>query len=461
MQPYDIRKLDRTCVWHPFTPTDAWCSSEYNSVVITSGEGPYLTDDMGNYYLDGNSSIWTNLHGHRHPAIDQAIREQLDRIAHSSFLGLTNDLAPRLAALLCGLASQGDYGVPLTRCFFSDDGSTAIEAAIKIVYQYFQQNDQPQRNRFISLSSGYHGDTVGAMSVGHSQIFHATYRGMLFKVDEIPNPGCYRCHYRKTEPMRSDARSYSSCREEAVAHVKKMLAERPGEYAAIVLEPRVQGAAGMIMHPHGFLQDVVKLAHQSGVKVILDEVMTGFGRTGSMFAFEHEDARPDVLCLAKGITGGYLPMAATLVTEEIFDGFRGSIERTFYHGHSYTGNQLGAAAALANLDILRNPATLQRIQQRSKAMHELSKKFWEHPNVGDVRQEGLILGVELVEDWRTREPFPYEKRVGYYVCEQARKYGLLTRAVGNVITLIPPYCATEEHLEQMVNAILSSMHDLL
>jgi adenosylmethionine-8-amino-7-oxononanoate transaminase len=450
--------LDQRHVWHPFTQMRDWNAPGHEPIVLVGGEGAVLRDDRGREYLDGNSSIWTNLHGHRRPEIDQAIRDQLDRLAHSSFLGLTNDVAPALAAELVEAA-----GLPAHRVFFSDDGSTAVEAALKMVFQARMQRDEPQRTLFLSLGSGYHGDTVGAMSAGHSARFHQVYRPLLFETREVLSPACYRCPHNKAEPVRgSDARATRSCRWECVDELEQ--ATRDVRASAFVLEPLVQGAAGMTMHPAGYLEKAAALCRERGIWLVLDEVMTGFGRTGTMFAFQREtEVRPDLVALAKGLTGGYLPVAATLAGPEIFDAFLGDFSelKTFFHGHSYTGNALGCAAARANLRIFREDNTLEKNIALRDRLATGTRRFWEHPHVGDVRQEGLICAIELVRRFETREPFPFAERIGHRVCEAARRHGLLTRPVGDVLVLMPPYCATTEQLDRMIEALWLGLCEVL
>lgn len=451
-------QLDQQHVWHPFTQMRDWNAPGHEPIVLIEGKGAVLRDDRGREYLDGNSSIWTNLHGHRRPEIDQAIREQLDRLAHSSFLGLTNDVAPALAAELLGAAA-----LPAHKVFFSDDGSTATEAALKMVFQARVQRGEPRRTLFLSLRNGYHGDTIGAMSAGHSATFHRAYRPLLFETREVLSPACYRCPHNKAEPVRgSDARLTRSCRWECVDDLEK--AARDADASAFVLEPRVQGAAGMTMHPHGYLEKAAALCRARGIWLVLDEVMTGFGRTGTMFAFQQEkDVRPDLIALAKGLTGGYLPVAATLVASEIFDAFLGDFSelKTFFHGHSYTGNALGCAAARANLRIFREEQTLQKNAALKDLLAKEIARFWDHPHVGDVRQEGLICAIELVSRFETREPFPFAERIGHRVCEAARRHGLLTRPVGDVLVLMPPYCTTPEQLRRMVEALWLGLCEVL
>ena len=451
--------LDRDHVWHPFTQMRDWNSASQSPVVIVEGRGAILQAEDGREYLDGNSSIWTNLHGHRRPEIDQAIRNQLDRIAHSSFLGQTNDVAPQLAGQLIEAAGLAGY-----RVFFSDDGSTAMEAAVKMVFQARIQRGEKQRTTFLSLAAGYHGDTLGAMSAGHSALFHRVYKPLLFETREVMSPACYRCPHNRAEPVRgTEARLSRQCQWECLGELTGVLDQLGETAAAFVLEPRVQGAAGMTMHPHGYLQQAAAACRERGVWLVLDEVMTGFGRTGAMFAFQSEEVVPDLVALAKGLTGGYLPVAATLASGDIFDAFLGDVSelKTFFHGHSYTGNALGCAAALANLKIFKTEKTLEKNAALQQALARGAAKFWEHPNVGDVRQEGLICAIEIVRDFKTREAFPLAERIGHRICEAARKHGLLTRPVGDVLVLMPPYCATEEQIFRMAEALRLGLGEVL
>jgi adenosylmethionine---8-amino-7-oxononanoate aminotransferase len=441
-----LSELDQKHLWHPFTPADLWLDPAFEPIIIEQGQGPWLISEKGQRYLDGNSSIWTNLHGHQRPEINHAIKRQLDRIAHSSFLGLSHDLAPLLAQQLAQLS-----GLP--RCFLSDNGSTAMEAALKIVWQYFQQNGQPQRQTFLSLNSAYHGDTVGAMSLSHSPTFHRTYANILFACHSFAPPSRYRCPYHSHPVILEN--------DPVIREFKKVLHQLGPRLAAYVVEPRVQGAAGFIMHPPGFLEITCRLAQEAGALVILDEVMTGCGRTGPFFAFQNEKVQPNLIALAKGLSGGYLPLAATLVEEEIFNGFRGDISRTFYHGHSYTGNALGCAAALASLNLLE---TTHHQAHREKlaaslALHE--DLFRSHPQVGNVRREGCILAIELMADPSTTTPFSAEKRIGAKVCQSAARHGLLTRPVGDVLVLMPPYCCTASEIKQMAEILHQSLAETL
>lgn len=453
---------DKRFLWHPFTPMDAWLDPGYEPVMITSGDGAELIDTEGRRYLDGNSSIWTNLHGHGHPQLTKAIQEQAALISHSSALGLGNPLAAELAEKLVGLLPEetGPY-----RVFLSDDGSTAMECALKIAWQYFQQNGQPQRTQFLGLTGSYHGDTVGAMSLGKSGSFHAPYQPILFPTHEIPAPDCLRCPQRKNRQSRIDVRLACGCGprpgESSLVAMEQKFVELGDTVAALVLEPRVMGAAGMVMHPPGFLAAAAALAKRHGALLILDEIMVGFGRTGKMLAEEHEGVTGDLIALAKGLTAGTLPLGATLVKNELFEGFRGGLERTFFHGHSYSGNQLGCAAALANLEIFATEPVLERVAERATWLREASQCFLELPQVAEIRQEGLILAIELVQDRESLTPFPTAWRVAHQITERARRDGLLTRGLGSILFLLPPYCSTQEQIEKMVAALFHSTKEVL
>ena len=454
----EVAKLDQRYLWHPFTQMKEWCASE--PIVIVAGQGAILRDEKGNEFIDGNSSIWTNLHGHNHASLNQALQNQLQRIAHSSFLGFTNDLAPRLGQKLVEmLCPKSNH-----RVFFSDDGSTAMEAGLKMIVQAREQRGEKDRIGFVVLGGAYHGDTVGAMSLGKSPLFHKTYGRLMFETREVMSPACYQCPYNKTKPQKGvEAREARCCDWECLSQLQETLEKSKNETAAFVLEPLVQGAAGLWMHPKGYLKKASELCRETGVWLFLDEVLTGFGRTGAMFASNQEQVVPDVVALAKGLTAGYMPLAATLASQEIFEAFLGDYEefKSFFHGHSYTGNALGCAVALENLSIFEKEKTLQQNQKLSENLKQLTQQFWKHPHVGDVRQEGVMIAIELVEEFETRRGFPLEKRIGHWVCEAAKKHGLLTRPIGNVLLLMPPYCITEEETERMVNALWRGLCDVL
>jgi adenosylmethionine-8-amino-7-oxononanoate aminotransferase len=489
---HPLAQLDHAHVWHPFTQMRDWLKRE--PIVIKSGQGAVLRDVHGKEYLDANSSIWTNLHGHQHPKINAAIARQLKKIAHSSALGFANEPASLLAAELVKAANPKSriQNPKLEKVFFSDDGSTALEVALKLAYEFTRRTRGPKtKPRFLSLDGAYHGDTIGAVSLGHIDLFHKAYGGMLFDTDKVMSPYCYRCPFNKAKPERADAREYRKCNWECVGKVEQkfsVLKKRGNPYAALVFEPLMQGAAGMIPQPQGWLKRVTDIARGHGALLIADEVMTGFGRTGgervkgrrgetgrlslapflpfsqsSPFACHHESVQPDFLCVAKGLTGGYLPMAATLTTQTVFDAFLGEYEefRTFFHGHSFTGNQLGASAALASLKILESKSSLSARAKLETALAAELETLWELPQIGDIRRVGLIAGIELVKDWRTRQPFDLRERAGIRVCEAMPKRGVLTRPIGNVIVLMPPYCTTPAQVRKMVAALAESIRECL
>jgi adenosylmethionine---8-amino-7-oxononanoate aminotransferase len=470
-----LARLDQQYFWHPFTQMRDWSKRE--PVVIIRGKGAVLRDSKGRNYLDANSSIWTNLHGHNHPKINAAIRAQLRKIAHSSTLGLANEPAALLSEKLVRVANPRFSGgnkdrtfkakLPLTKVFFSDDGSTAMEVALKLAYEFTRRTRRSSCPRFLSLEGAYHGDTIGAVAMGHIDLFHKTYQGLLFKTDRVMAPYCYRCRFNRAKPERADAREYRKCKWECLQAIELKFAsqKRKGNsYAGFVFEPLIQGAAGMIPQPEGWLRKAAAIARSYGALLVADEVMTGFGRAGTkrlgagfppLFASHQEGVQPDFLAVAKGFTGGYLPMAATLTTQKVFDAFLGEYQefKTFFHGHSYTGNQLGASAALANLEILQTTASLAARQRLERLFRKELQGLWRHPNIGDIRQVGLIAGIELVKNWRTREPFALRERAGIRVCEVMAQLGVLTRPIGNVVVLMPPYCTSHEQLKQMVAAL--------
>jgi adenosylmethionine-8-amino-7-oxononanoate aminotransferase len=458
--------LDRKYIWHPFTQMRDWLKRE--PIVIVDGKGAVLRDARGNTYLDGNSSIWTNLHGHRHPKINAAIRQQLGQIAHSSALGLANRPASFLAEKLIKTANSGpaqNAGRALRRVFFSDDGSTAVEAALKMAHQFACRARPGKKPKFLAVGGAYHGDTIGAVSLGHIALFHRAYGGLLFKSDSVPSPYCYRCPFNRAKPERADAREYRRCNWECASRLEQKFSaqkKKGNAYAAFIVEPLMQGAAGMIAHPQGWLHRAAAITRRHGALLIADEVMTGFGRSGSLFACHQESVQPDLMALAKGMTGGYLPMAATLTTQRIFDAFLGRYEdfKTFHHGHSYTANQLGAAASLASLELLQSPRSLAARRILEKTLRAELKSLWTLPAVGDIRQVGLMAGVELVKHWETRERFAPRERAGIRVCEALARRGVLTRPVGDVIVLMPPYCTTPAQARRMVAALREAVAEV-
>ncbi|MBI2169414.1 MAG: adenosylmethionine--8-amino-7-oxononanoate transaminase [Actinobacteria bacterium] len=415
-------------------------------LVIERGEGCELIDTDGNRYLDGVSSLWVNIHGHGHPAIDAAIREQLDAVAHSTFLGLTHPPAIELAARLVAIA-PGD----LTRVFFSENGAAAVEVALKMAYSYWRNQGQ-ERDRFVRLQHAYHGDTIGAVSIGGIERFHDSYRPLLFATAELPAPYCYRCPLGK---------EYPSCDIACADELEPLLAREGDRVAAVVVEPLVQGAAGMITAPDGHLARVAEIVRRHGVLLVVDEVATGFGRTGRMFASEIDGVEPDIMCLAKGITGGYLPLSATLATEAVFDAFLGAPEehKTLYHGHSYSANPLCCAAALANLAVFEEERTLEGLEPKIELLRELLEPLRRHPNVGDIRQRGFMVGIELVADKQTKAEFDEALQTGAEVARRARPKGVIVRPLGDVVVLMPPLAMSEQQLNTLVRAVAEAIDE--
>ena len=438
--------LDDAHLWHPFTPHQVYRDEE--PLMVVAGEGHYLIDADGRRYLDGVASLWCNLFGHRRPEIDRAITDQLGRIAHSTLLGHANAPAVTLAARLAALAPAG-----LRRVFFSDNGSTAVEVALKMALQYWQQSGAPGRTTFLTLAQAYHGDTVGAVSLGGIELFHERYRPVLFPTVQAPSPYGYRA------PAGYDAQSWG---EACIVELERLVRAHADTLAAVVIEPGLQGAAGMIVQPEGFVRRVREVTREVGTLLVLDEVAVGFGRSGRMFASEREGVAPDLLCLAKGLTGGYLPMAATLATERIFEAFLGepSIGRTFFHGHTYTGNQLAAAAAHATLDIFEREQIIERLPATIRNLAAALERLRPLAAVGDIRQYGLAAGIELVADRATRAPYPAADRRGMRVCRVARRHGVLVRPLGDVLVVMPPLTVTPEEIEQLIGALAAGIEEV-
>ena len=428
MAPEELARLtawDKSHAWHPFTQMQDWTAPEHQPLFITHGEGAWLVDHAGQRYLDGNSTIWTNLHGHRHPHLDAALREQLGKIAHVSALGFSNEPATRLAKALVDLWPEET----LSRVFFSDDGSTAIECAVKMALQFHQLTGHPERAGFAAFENAYHGDTMAAATLGGIGTF----------ADRFRRFGLTTHHFA------------------GLAELEPMPPDLSDTLAAVIIEPLIQGSAGMQTWPAGMLAGLRRWCDARGVLLICDEVMTGFGRTGRMFACQHEEVVPDFLCLAKGLTGGYLPLAATLTTERIYGAFLGRYEelKTFFYGHSYTGNPLACAVALASLEIFKTEHTLARLQPKIELLSQLLAELASrHPrHIGAVRQCGLIAGIDLMENAAGARPFPWQEQTGAQICLAARAAGLLTRPIRDTLVLLPPLCITDEELKQAVSAL--------
>ena len=432
----DLQRWDRDHVWHAFTQMQ-----EYEPLLIESGQGATLVDTAGNAYLDGSASMWCNVHGHRHPRLDAAVRAQLEKVAHTTNLGLSNPTTVALARRLVEIAPPG-----LTKVFFTGDGSSAIEAALKMAFQYWLQADPPRpgRTTFIAIGEAYHGDTLGAIGVGGVDRFTAMFAPLTFAAVRVPSPGGPCPHTGRPAPSLA----------EALATLDRTLAEHRGTVAALVMEPLVQAAGGVLVHPPGFLQGVRELTERHDVLLILDEVAVGFGRTGTLFACERERVTPDILCLAKGLTAGYLPMAATLTTATIWNAFLGTHaeRRTFFHGHTYGGNPLAAAVALESLDIFRDERVLESLPPKIDRLRVQVTRLGGLDHVGDVRQCGLVAGVDLVADKASRRPYPWQEQRGTRACLTARRHGAILRQLGDTVVIMPPLCITLDEIDRLAAA---------
>ena len=419
-----LKQWDLEYIWHPFTQMKDWVKEE--PLIIDSAWGIYLKDIDGNIYMDGVSSLWVNVHGHCHAHIDATINRQIGKLSHSTLLGLSNTPSIELSKRLIDIAPKN-----LRKVFYSDNGSTSVEIAIKMAYQYWQNTGEKKKTHIVHLSDSYHGDTLGSVSVGGIDLFHKVYRKLIFKTIALKGQGW-----------------------EAVKDLEQLLKKRGNSIAALVVEPLVQGAAGMLVWPQGALKKMRELTIKHNVFLVVDEVATGFGRTGKMFACQHEGVRPDFLCLSKGITGGYLPLAATLTTQKVFDGFLFDYksQKTFFHGHTYTGNPLACAAALANLEVFKKERTLTKLGPKIKFLAKKLRMFYNLPSVADVRQKGFMVGIEL----KGR----LEDRIGAKVCQHVRQYGVILRPLGNVIVLMPPLSITIEELDFLLMATCRAIEDI-
>ena len=435
-----LKQLDHSFLWHPFTQMQEWMGED--PIIISRADGHYLVDDHGRKYLDGVSSLWCNVHGHHKKELDDALKEQLDRIAHSTFLGLSHVPGIQLAQKLIEIAPKG-----LQRVFYSDSGATAVEIALKMAVQYWQLKGDSKRTQIASLAESYHGDTVGSMSMGYSETFHRFYRDLLFPVLRITPPHVFRYYQGMSDNDALNA---------AIYEAEKKISANKNSLAALVMEPLMQGAAGMWAQPVQYVQALSEICRRHGILLILDEVATGFGRTGKMFACEHAGVSPDILCLAKGITGGYLPLAATLATEQIFSAFLGEYKefKTFFHGHTYTGNPLGCAVAMANLELFERENILEKMQPRITSLRKrLHGEFLSLSHVSDVRQWGYMIGIELVERKAGRKNYAPEQRIGHQVIRAARERSVMIRPLGDIIILMPPLSITDDELAALLDVV--------
>lgn len=426
-----LEKQDLEYIWHPFTQMSEW--QQETPLVISSGSGVYLKDIHGKKYLDGVSSLWANVHGHKKLTIDNSLRRQIRKISHSTLLGLSNVPAIQAAKMLVDILPNN-----LKKIFFAENGASAVEIALKMAYQYWQLRDKTKK-KFVKLSNAYHGDTIGAVSLGGMPLFHSLFSDLVFETIEIPAPYCYRCPLNKEK---------DNCSQECLIIAEKTICENANKIAGLIIEPLVQGAAGIIVQPKNYLQKIACFCKTNNILLILDEVATGFGKTGSMFACQKENIEPDLICLGKGITGGYLPLSATVTTQNIFDAFLDeySKHKTFYHGHTYTGNPLACVAAIANLKVFKKEKTIEKLQAKIDFLKQELIELSLHQNIGDIRQMGIMIGIEIVKDKKSKAAFLIEDRIAHQICKLARKKGLIIRPLGDVIVLMPPLSITLDEL---------------
>ncbi len=440
---YSVQSRDRNFLWHPFTQMLGWEDEDFP--IISRGEGNYLYDIGGKKYLDGISSLWVTTHGHNHPELNKALQMQIKQISHSTLLGLSHEPAIDLAEILIGIVPKN-----LQKVFFSDSGSTAVEVAIKIAYQFWQIKGFTRKKRFITFDGAYHGDTVGAVSVGGIDLFHSIFHPLLFQCTKLPYPHIYK------PPKETDEKHcLEYCKQKAFETIQK----KHSEIAAVIIEPMIQGASGMRLQPPGFLSFIASLCKDYNILLICDEVATGFGRTAKMFAIEHENISPDILCLAKGITGGYLPLAATLTSQDIYEAFLGKFEefKTFFHGHTYTGNPLACAVAKKNIEIFQQPGFFDQIQAKQNLLSALLETLRQHPHVGDIRQLGLMVGIELVQDVKTKFSYAPQLRMGHKVTLECRKRGVIIRPLSDTLVLMPLLSISETELSFLVSVVQESL----
>jgi len=442
-----LREWDKRHVWHPFTQMQDWDREE--PIVIVRGEGSWLIDSNGTRYLDGVASMWTNVHGHCRPELNEALKEQVDRLEHSTLLGLASEQSIVLAHRLAGIMPAG-----LDRFFYSDNGSTAMEVAVKMAYQFQSHNGRPERSRFITFRNAYHGDTLGAVSVGGIEIYHSTFKPLMFETIQAPAPYCYRCELSCDDP--------GSCGMRCLEVLEELIREHAATCAGLVIEPLIQGAGGMIVQPPGFLRRVRELCSQYDLLMITDEVATGFGRTGRMFACDHEAVVPDIMAISKGIAAGYLPLAVTATTERVYGAFLGEYAqlKTFFHGHTFTGNPLACAVALKSLDLFERDHLLEKLQPKISRLAARLAEFSRLPHVGDIRHCGMAAGIELVADKATKTAYPWELKTGVRVCLEARKHGIFSRPLGNTVVIFPPLAITDNELELLLDGLEKAIQEV-
>lgn len=465
MNKENLIALDKKNIWHPFTQMADWIKDDpCEPLIIDKAKGAYLFDIDGKKYLDGVSSLWVNVFGHRNSKIDKAIKEQMNKVSHSTFLGLTHKPAIVLSEKLLKILPSN-----LKKIFYSDNGSTAIEIALKQAYQYWQFKGE-NRKMFLSLKNAYHGDTIGAVSVGCIDIFHMRFKDLLFDVNFTQSPYCYRCPFRKKEiPFPNKSKTFKEhckvvgCKGECIKEVEQILSKDHKKIAAAIIEPLNQASGGMIIMPKGFIKEYADLCKKYGVLLICDEVATGFGRTGKMFAVEHETIKPDFICLSKGITGGYLPFAVTATTNEIYNAFLGNYEefKTFFHGHSYTANPLGCAAATAVIDIFEKNKVLKKLQPKIKYFEKELSKLSKHSKVGNIRHCGFMAGIEIVQDKKTGKSYESKLKTGAKICNNIREDGIIIRNLGDTLVMFLPLIMTKREIKKIINSIKKELDKLI
>lgn len=446
MTKKNLNKLDKQNVWHPFTQMSEW--ADQDTIMITKAKGNYIYDNNGKKYFDGVSSMWVNVHGHSRKEINSAIKRQVDKVSHTTLLGLANEPSTILSEKLLKLLPRH-----FKKVFYSDNGSTAVEVALKMAFQYQQLKGNTKKKKFLAFTNAYHGDTVGAMSVGEIDVFVKTFNPLLFKSFRAEYPNCYRC------PMNI---TYPDCKLACLKSFEDIIKSKEDELCAVIVEPMIEGAFGMIPMPKGYLSEIARLCKKHNVLLIFDEVATGFGRTGKMFALNHEKIKPDIICLAKGLTGGYLPLAATITTQKIFNTFLGRFDefKAFFHGHTFTGNQLGSAAAIASIELFKKDDTIKKGRKKIALLKKEFDKLLDLNHVGDARGIGFMRAFEIVKDKKTKESFPVNDRVGYKICLKAREKGLFIRPLGDTITFVPPLTITEKEIIKYTKIIKDSIEEV-
>jgi adenosylmethionine-8-amino-7-oxononanoate aminotransferase len=464
MDVKEYAALDKKNIWHPFTQMGDWIADDpCEPLIIDRAKGNYLYDVNGKKYIDGVSSLWVNNLGHRNPKIDRAVKKQLGKVSHTTFLGLTHKPAIELSQKLLSVLPKH-----FKKVFYSDNGSTAVEAALKTAYQFWQFKGE-NRTSFLSLGNAYHGDTVGAVSVGGTPLFHKRFKSLLFNVHFAPSPFCHKCHCRKSiVPFPNKAKTFkehckaAACKGECIAEVENILKKRAKNIAAAIIEPENQAASGMIIMPAGYVAQYAKLCKRYNVPLIADEVATGFGRTGKMFAIEYSKIKPDFICLSKGITGGYMPLAATITTDEIYNAFLGKYEefKTFFHGHSYTAYPLACAAANAVIDIFKKDKILQKMQSGVKFLEKELAVLSGHEKVGNIRQLGVMAGIDIVKDKKTNEPYACGLKIAAKICAQMRKDGIIIRNLGDTLVLFLPLTITKREISKIIKSIVKTLDAL-